>query len=158
MAPKAVMKSAQVVARQPWFPPIGKRIIPPIDKTLYKLSGGRIALMSASGYTGLLLTTTGRKSGKERSVPLLYVAHEGRYYLTGSNWGQQSHPAWTLNLITNPEATLTFRGRSIPVTARLLDGPDREAIWPVLTKTWPNFDVYTDRSGRELRVFEMTPR
>jgi deazaflavin-dependent oxidoreductase (nitroreductase family) len=114
--------------------------------------------MSPSGLTGLLLTTVGRKTGKERSVPLLYVGHEGKYYLTGSNWGQEHHPVWTLNLIANPDATLTVKGKKIPVTARLLEGQERTDMWPVLTKTWPNFDVYTERSGRELRVFELTPR
>lgn len=157
MAPKLMKKSVQFVARQAWFPAVGKRIVPRVDKFLYKVSGGRFGSMSVSGFTGLLLTTVGRKTGKERSVPLLYVGHEGRYYLTGSNWGQATHPAWTVNLIANPAATLTVRGKRIPVTARLLEGADREAIWPVLTTTWPAYDIYTDRSGRELRVFELTP-
>jgi deazaflavin-dependent oxidoreductase (nitroreductase family) len=158
MTPQAVKKTVQFVARQSWFPAIGKRTIPYIDKALYKATRGRFGSMSASGFTGLLLTTTGRKTGKERSVPLLYVGHEGKYYLTGSNWGQQHHPAWSANLIANPEATLTVKGRRIPVTARLLEGVDREAIWPVLTAAWPAYDIYTERSGRELRVFELTPR
>jgi deazaflavin-dependent oxidoreductase (nitroreductase family) len=65
---------------------------------------------------------------------------------------------WTLNLMAHPEATLTIKGKKIPVTARLLEGEERTGIWPVLIETWPNFDVYTERSGRELRVFELTPR
>lgn len=158
MTPKLVKTSAQLIARQPWFPAIGKRTIPYLDKLLYKATRGRIGTMSASGFTGLLLTTTGRKTGKERSAPLLYVAHQGKYYLTGSNWGQQHHPAWTANLMANPQATLTIKGKRIPVTARLLEGKEREAIWPVLTETWPAYDLYTERSGRELRVFELTTR
>jgi deazaflavin-dependent oxidoreductase (nitroreductase family) len=158
MAPKVVQKLVQVVARQAWFPAIGKRVVPRFDKVLYKISGGRFGMMSASGFTGLLLTTTGRKTGKERSVPLLYVGHEGRYYLTGSNWGQATHPAWSANLIANPDAMLTIKGKRIPVTARLLEGEEREQVWPVLTTTWPAYDIYTDRSGRTLRVFELTPR
>jgi deazaflavin-dependent oxidoreductase (nitroreductase family) len=158
MAPKVVKKSVQALARQAWFPAIGKRIVPPIDRLLYKASRGRVGTMSGSGFTGLLLTTVGRKTGKERSVPLLYVGHEGRFYLTGSNWGQATHPAWTVNLIANPEAVITVRGRRIEVVARLLEGEDREAMWPILTTTWPAYDIYTDRSGRELRVFELTRR
>ncbi|NUP50576.1 MAG: nitroreductase family deazaflavin-dependent oxidoreductase [Catenulispora sp.] len=158
MTPKAMKKTVQLIARQSWFPAIGKRTIPQIDKVLYKATRGRVGTMSASGFTGLLLTTTGRKTGKERSVPLLYVRHEGRYYLTGSNWGQQNHPAWSGNLMANPEAMLTIKGARIPVTARLLEGADRDAIWPVLTEIWPAYDIYTERSGRELRVFELTPR
>lgn len=158
MTSTAVKKTVQLVARQSWFPAIGKRTIPYIDKVLYKATRGRVGSMSASGFTGLLLTTTGRKTGKERSVPLLYVGHAGKYYLTGSNWGQQHHPAWTVNLIADPEATLTIKGRRIPVTARLLEGDERDRIWPVLTTTWPAYDIYTERSGRELRVFELTAR
>jgi deazaflavin-dependent oxidoreductase (nitroreductase family) len=158
MTPKTVKKSVQFIARQTWFPAVGRRTIPHLDRFLYKTTRGRVGSMSASGFTGLLLTTVGRKTGKERSVPLLYVGHEGRYYLTGSNWGQEHHPAWTANLIANPEATLTIKGKKIPVTARLLQGDARTAIWPVLTTTWPAYDIYTERSGRELRVFELTPR
>ncbi|MBW8805243.1 MAG: nitroreductase family deazaflavin-dependent oxidoreductase [Catenulisporales bacterium] len=157
MTPKAVKRSVQFIARQSWFPAIGKRTVPYVDKALYKATRGRFGTMSGSGFTGLLLTTIGRKTGKERSVPLLYVGHEGKYYLTGSNWGQKQHPAWSGNLIANPRATLTIKGKKIPVTARLLVGEDREKIWPVLTTTWPAYDIYTERSGRELRVFELTP-
>src|SRR5512139_3558411 len=158
MAPKVVKKSVQYVARQQWFPVVGRRVIPRVDRVLYKVSGGRFGTMSGSGFTGLLLTTVGRKTGKDRSVPLLYVGHEGRYYLTGSNWGRQAHPAWSGNLIANPLATLTVKGERIRVVARLLEGAERERVWPVLTTAWPAYDVYTDRSGRELRVFELTPR
>ena len=157
MAPKVVKNFVQSMARQAWFPAIGKRIVPRIDKVLYAVSGGRFGTMSGSGFTGLLLTTVGRKTGKERSVPLLYVGYEGRYYLTGSNWGQETHPAWTGNLIANPTATVTVKGKKIRVIARLLEGGEREAIWAVLTTTWPAYDIYTERSGRELRVFELTP-
>jgi deazaflavin-dependent oxidoreductase (nitroreductase family) len=158
MTPKALKSTAQTLARQPWFVAVGKHTIPRLDRVLYKVTGGRYGAMSPSGIPGLLLTTVGRKTGKERSVPLLYVEHEGKYYLTGSNWGQEHHPVWTLNLMANPEATLTIKGKKIPVTARLLEGEERTGIWPVLIETWPNFDVYTERSGRELRVFELTPR
>jgi deazaflavin-dependent oxidoreductase (nitroreductase family) len=152
------MKSAQVWRAMTWFPAIGKRVVPPLDKFLHKVSNGRVGMLSPSGYPGLMLTTVGAKTGQEREVPLLYVPHAGKFYLIGSNWGQARHPAWTANLMATPEATLTIRGERIPVTARLLEGEDRERIWPVLTGTWPNFDVYTERSGRELRVFEMARR
>lgn len=157
MKPMGLKRTAQILASQTWFVAVGKHTIPRVDRVLYKVTRGRFGAMSPSGLTGLLLTTIGRKTGKERSVPLLYVGHEGKYYLTGSNWGQEHHPVWTLNLMANPEATLTVKGNKIPVTARLLEGEEREQIWPVLTTTWPNFDVYTERSGRELRVFELTP-
>ena len=113
--------------------------------------------MSASGFTGLLLTTTGRKTGKPRSRSST-VRARGPRLPHRVELGRQAHPAWSANLMANPEATLTIKGKKIPVTARMLQGEEREKIWPVLTSTWPAYDVYTDRSGRELRVFELTPR
>src|ERR1051326_4840175 len=71
MTPKAVKRSVQFIARQSWFPAFGKRTVPYIDKVLYKATRGRVGTMSASGFTGLVLTTVGRKTGKERSVPVL---------------------------------------------------------------------------------------
>ena len=158
MTPKLVKTSAQLIARQPWFPAIGKRTIPYLDKLLYKATRGRIGTMSASGFTGLLLTTTGRKTGKERSAPLLYVAHQGKYYLTGSNWGQQHHPAWTANLIANPDAEVSFKGVTTAVRAHHLTAEEKAEYWPHLVKFWPNYDVYVERSGRDLRVFRLDPR
>jgi deazaflavin-dependent oxidoreductase (nitroreductase family) len=76
----------------------------------------------------------------------------------GSNFGKEKHPAWTANLIANSEAEVSFNAKTTPVTAHLLTAEEKAEAWPRLVKFWPNYDVYTERSGRDLRVFRLDPR
>lgn len=78
--------------------------------------------------------------------------------MVGSNFGREKHPAWTGNLLKNPDAVVGFQGRSVPVTAHLLDDAERKEIWPRLTAVWPVYDRYVERTDRQLRVFRLTPR
>ncbi|MFC7728992.1 nitroreductase family deazaflavin-dependent oxidoreductase [Actinomadura keratinilytica] len=78
--------------------------------------------------------------------------------VVGSNFGRDKHPAWSGNLLKNPEAEVSFRGRTVPVTARLLDDAERAEIWPRLLEVWPVYDRYAGRVTRQLRVFRLTPR
>ncbi len=75
--------------------------------------------------------------------------------MVASNFGRENHPAWSYNLMKNPEALMTFNGSTIPVTAHLLDENQKASVWPELVKTWPPYDRYTERSGRNLRVFRL---
>lgn len=106
----------------------------------------------------LLLTTTGRKSGLPRSNPLMYVERDGSFWVMGSNFGQDHHPAWTSNLLAEPSATVQVGGRTIPVTARLAREDERRDLWPQLTAAYPAFDAYTGWTDRGFRVFELQPR
>lgn len=105
----------------------------------------------------LILTHTGAKSGLERHTPLATLADGASFYITGSNYGGEQHPAWSGNLMKNPTATVTFRGRTIPVTAHLLTEDEKAEIWPKLLTVWPIYDTYVERSGRNLRVFRLDP-
>src|SRR5258708_3542693 len=147
----------QKISGASWFAKVGPKIVPPLDRALHKLSGGRF-LMGQSLVPSMLLTTTGALSGEPRQAPLACMPEaDGGWIVVGSNFGREKHPAWTANLIKNPRAQVSFRGKSIPVTAHLLEGSDREEIWPQLMKVWPVYDKYVERSGRELRVFRLTP-
>ena len=106
----------------------------------------------------LVLTTTGAKSGLQRETPLATMPDGDAFYVVGSNFGREKHPAWTGNLIANPQARVTFRGRTIDVRARQLSDDEKAAVWPKLTKMWPTYDRYVERSGRNLRVFRLEPR
>ena len=68
------------------------------------------------------------------------------------------HPAWTANLMANPDAEVSFKGKSTPVRAHLLTTDEKAQVWPRLVQFWPNYDVYVERSGRDLRVFRLDPR
>lgn len=146
------------VAAAPWFAKVGPRLVPPLDRALHRLSGGRF-LLGQSLVPSLLLTTTGALSGEPRQAPLACMPlEEGGWIVVGSNFGREKHPAWTGNLLKNPAAEVSFRGRRVPVTARLLEGEERTEIWPRLLKVWPVYDRYVQRVDRELRVFRLTPK
>lgn len=139
------------------FAKVGPKIVPPLDRLISKATGGRV-VMSAALVPSLVLKTTGSKSGQPRTSPLATLPDGDSFYVVGSNFGRASHPAWTANLIAHPQAEVVFRGRTIQVTARLLDDAEKRALWPTLTTMWPVYDRYVERSGRDLRVFHLAPR
>ncbi|MBO3752490.1 nitroreductase family deazaflavin-dependent oxidoreductase [Streptosporangiaceae bacterium NEAU-GS5] len=140
------------------FAAIGPKIVPRTDRLIHRLTRGRV-LMGDQLIPHLMLTTIGNKSGQPRDAPLACCPEEsGSILIVGSNFGRGHHPAWTMNLMKHPAATVSFKGRSFPVTATLLTGAEREAVWPALLQVWPVYDRYTEKSGRELRVFRLTPQ
>jgi deazaflavin-dependent oxidoreductase (nitroreductase family) len=139
------------------FMRIGPRIVPHVDRALHRLSHGRV--LTSSGMTpSLVLTTTGAKTGQRRITPLATMPTDGSWYVVGSNFGRANHPAWTANLIAQPDAEVSFHGRSTPVRAHLLTAEEKADVVPEMTRSWPNYDVYAERSGRNLRVFRLDPR
>ncbi len=128
-----------------------------LDKGLYRLSGGRVALMSMTGLPDLTLTVVGRRSGQPRSVPLLGVPHGTGWLVAGSNWGGDAMPAWATNLEAAGEAIVTRRGRDTPMSAWRAHGSERDELWAVMLRTWPNFARYAERTTREIPVFVLTP-
>ena len=146
------------LGRQKWFAATFKGVAPHVDRFLGRVTGGRVFMLAGTGIPTLLLTTTGRKSGQQRTVPLLFSRHDGALVVVGSNWGQQQHPAWALNLLANPEATVALRGKSGPVHARVIEGEERERVWDtLLTKNWPGYENYAERSGRHINIFALEP-
>ena len=152
-----VSKAVQRVASTRVFAATGSKVFPPLDRFINKMTGGRVA-MSQSLVPSLLLTTIGRKSGEPRKTPLATMPVGDDFFVVGSNFGKEHHPAWTANLLANPEATVTFKGDEIPVVAHMLDADEKAKAWPELLKVWPAWANYTERSGRDLRVFRLTPR
>jgi deazaflavin-dependent oxidoreductase (nitroreductase family) len=139
------------------FMRIGPKIVPHVDRALHRLSHGRV--LTSSGMTpSLVLTTIGAKTGQRRTTPLATMPADGSWYVVGSNFGRANHPAWTANLLAQPDAEVSFQGRTTPVRARLLTADEKAAVVPELTGSVPNFNVYSERSGRDLRVFRLEPR
>jgi len=136
---------------------IAPKVMPGIDRTVSKLTGGRL-LPSDLLVPTLILTHTGAKTGLTRQTPLATLADEGVFYVTGSNYGGQNHPAWSGNLMKTPQATVAFRGKTFAVTAHLLTEDEKAAIWPKLLRVWPIYDTYVEISGRSLRVFRLDPQ
>lgn len=106
----------------------------------------------------LLLTTTGSRSGLPRETPLATVPRpDGTYLVVGSNFAQHSHPAWTSNLLANPEASILFHGRRQIVTARLLEAGERKKRWHEALRWYPGWSRYCELTDREFRMFELVP-
>jgi len=82
----------------------------------------------------LVLTTTGRRSGRVRTVVLVYVRDGDRWIVVGSNMGSHGPPAWLLNLQARPDATVTIGGRATQVRAAVASPDERERLWPVVDR------------------------
>jgi len=106
----------------------------------------------------LLLTTTGRKTGKQRTTPLLYVEDDGRYVVIGSVGGAPKHPAWYLNLGGNPAATIQLGRRKLQVTAKTAEPEERARLWARATRMYSGYDGYQAKTGREIPVVILTAR
>lgn len=128
------------------------------DKALQRLSRGRVSILDVAGLPNLTLTVRGRKSGLPRSSPLLAVPRGTRWLIAGSNFGGPSQPVWVVNLEANPDAQISVKGRTQDVRARRLEGEERAAAWAEMVKVWPNYNRYAERTDREIKVFELTPR
>jgi len=124
---------------------------------LYRLSGGRIG-GSLAGSPVLLLTTTGRKSGQQRTAPVVYLADGERQVVIGSNAGHSKTPAWSLNLKANPEAEVEIGRKRRPVRARVAEGEERAELWRRINQQYSGFDDYEARTDREIAVFVLEPR
>ena len=128
------------------------------DKVLQRLTKGQVTVLRVAGLPNLTLTVRGRKSGVPRSTPLLAVPRGEDWLIAGSNFGGPKQPVWVVNLEANPDARITVRGRPTDVTARRLEGEEREQAWADMVRVWPNYDLYAERTDRRIKVFELTPR
>jgi deazaflavin-dependent oxidoreductase (nitroreductase family) len=129
-----------------WFATVFHGVSPVADRFLYRVTKGRVTILSGTGIKTLMLTTTGRKSGEPRTVPLLYSTVDGAWIVVGSNWGQKQTPAWALNLLADPHATVGIHGVST------------ERLWTtVLTRNWPGFEDYAGRADRHINIFALEP-
>lgn len=152
-----VGRATQRVATSTAFRRVAPRILPPLDRALHRVSGGRL-LLARGLLPGLVLTTTGRRSGQPRATPLMCVPEPaGTWLVVGSNFGQADHPAWTANLLADPAADVSYDGVDTPVVATLLEGPERDAAWAAALEVWPPFASYQAAVDRQLRLFRLTP-
>jgi F420H(2)-dependent quinone reductase len=90
----------------------------------------------------LLLLTTGRKSGKERTTPLLFLRDGVNYIMVASNGGTAGNPAWWLNLQKDPEAIVEVGGRTLRVRAEEVKGEEKRRLWTRLVEMYPLYESY----------------
>jgi deazaflavin-dependent oxidoreductase (nitroreductase family) len=104
------------------------------------------------GTTVLILTTTGRRSGEERSTPLIYGTHGDDYVVVASKGGAEDDPAWYLNLSEAPEVTVQVRGDRFKAHARTASSDEKPGLWKMMTERWPAYDEYQHKTTRDIPV------
>jgi deazaflavin-dependent oxidoreductase (nitroreductase family) len=128
------------------------------DQKIEQLSRGRFTLLDVAGLPNIRLTVRGRRTGTPRTIPLLAVPRGDGWLVAGSNWGGPKQPVWVVNLEADPDCQVTVRNQTCDMTARRLEGQERESAWRHMVRTWPNYDKYAERTDRQIKVFELTPR
>jgi deazaflavin-dependent oxidoreductase (nitroreductase family) len=124
---------------------------------VYRETGGERGY-NWRGAEILLLNNTGRRSGQERTTPLIHRTDGDRYVIVASKGGWPANPAWFENLMAHPDTTIEVKDRTIPVHASTADGDERARLWSRMTEVWPAYDEYQQRTEREIPVVVLSPR
>jgi len=130
-----------------------------VDQSLLSASNGRVSIPGTfAGLPIVQLTTTGARTGIERTVPLVGFRDGEEWVLIASNWGREEHPAWYHNLREHPEVALTHDGRTAEYVARVADGDEREAYLDRAGEAYVGYELYRRRSGdRPIPVVVLSP-
>jgi deazaflavin-dependent oxidoreductase (nitroreductase family) len=102
------------------------------------------------GTQTLLLTTTGRKSGEERTTPLIFAPYGDAYIVIASKGGSDEPPAWYVNLSEQPEVEVQVKGDRFKARARTATPEEKPEIWQTMVAEWPAYDEYQQRTSREI--------
>lgn len=138
---------------------LGLRVVHEVDRAmrrLYAATGGRLGHRSL-GWTFLLLTTRGRKTGRAYTHTLVYLRDGERLVVVASNNGTNSHPAWYLNLCADPHVHVRVGRQQGAYLARTASPAERQDLWPRLVAYHPPFRHHQERTEREIPVIILTP-
>jgi deazaflavin-dependent oxidoreductase (nitroreductase family) len=124
------------------------RVLHRLDRSMFRLTRGRATVGSlVSGLPVVMLTTTGARTGRSRTVPLLGLPTPDGLAVIASNWGRASHPAWSANLRANPSASVAIGAHRRRVRAVEAEGERRERIWREGLEVYPGWSQYARRAG-----------
>jgi deazaflavin-dependent oxidoreductase (nitroreductase family) len=142
----AATKSGRV-----FFRPTAHRL----DQLVSRLTGGKRSFAGiAAGLPSVILTTTGAKSGKPRTVALLGIPHPDGVAIVAANYGDRKHPAWYHSLKADPAATVVIEGDTWDANARLAAPGEREEIWAKGVEIYPGLTKEQVWAGdRRIAVF-----
>ncbi len=135
------------------------RIQQPLDTLAYRVTGGRATFSSwLAGVELVMLTTTGARTGRARTLPVLGLRDGDAIVVVASNFGRPRHPAWYHNLRAHPRARVTVAGTSRDVEARELEGADRERHFQLAARIYPGFERYSEWAApRRIPVVRLEP-
>jgi len=148
---------------KPWTPQQEKRGTPFIklmsraNAWAYRRTKGRIGGTFVGGAPVALLSTTGRKSGEVRTVPLIYLAEGDAVVFVASKGGMSKHPLWYLNLTANPDVTVEIKDDRREMVARTATADEKAELWPKLVAIYGEYDTYQARTDREIPVVICEP-
>jgi deazaflavin-dependent oxidoreductase (nitroreductase family) len=110
------------------------------------------------GTTILLLTTVGRRSGQQRTTPLIHRSDGDRWVIVASKGGAPEDPGWFENLQAEPNASIQVLGEEIPVRSSVAEGAERERLWALMREVWPAYDDYQANTERRIPVVVLERR
>jgi F420H(2)-dependent quinone reductase len=146
------------------FTPTQEKILSMVTKPMsrvntwvYRLTGGKVGGRWTYGAPVMLLTMTGRKSGQRRTTPLLYLRDGDSIVTVASKGGSAHHPKWLLNLRANPECEVEVGRERRRMRARIATAEEKQKYWPQLVGIYPDYDVYQQRTDRDIPVVVLTP-
>jgi len=123
---------------------------------VYRATGGK--LFGRMGKSPImLLNTVGRKTGRKRTSPLLYVMDGEDFVIIASKGGAPTHPAWYLNLKANPDATVEVGDRKVRVRAEEVDSEEKVRLWQKMVEMYPTYDDYQRKTKREIPLLILRP-
>jgi deazaflavin-dependent oxidoreductase (nitroreductase family) len=128
-----------------------------LHRTMFSLSGGVVGGRVA-GMPVVMLTTTGRRSGKKRTTMLTSpVADDSRVVLVASYGGDPRHPTWFLNLRDNPDVEIMMKGRRGPMRARVASPDEKNELWPKVVQRYKGYGQYQTRTTRDIPLVILEP-
>ncbi len=123
----------------------------------YRATGGRFLVGPLGASRTVLVDHVGRKSGKHRTTPLLYLPDGDDVVIVASKGGSHKHPAWWLNLREMDETTIQVGSEKRRVTIREANAEERARLWPKLVAIWSDYDRYQQRTEREIPLAILSP-
>ena len=123
-----------------------------LDCTVWGGAKVRSGRASGRSTSAARRTTTGRKTGRPTTTPLIYEQAGDDYVVVASKGGAPAHPGWYRNLAKNPRVEVQVKGDVFPAQARTATGEERERLWKLASQQWPDYDAYQTRTDREIPV------
>lgn len=127
-----------------------------LHRVIYLMTGGMVGRRLVDNDM-LLLTTRGRSTGREHTVPLLYLSDGSSLLLIASFGGRDRHPEWYLNLVTEPSVVVQIGGERRSYLARTATADERETWWPQVVAAYSDYAVYQSRTERQIPVVMLEP-
>lgn len=133
------------------------RVMAAVNTWIFRMSGGRVGAKWTHGEPMLLLTTIGRKSGKPRTVPLVYMSDGERLIVVASRAGMSTDPQWVANVEAHPEVEIEIGAGKRTMRARRGSSEEKAHYWPALCRMNSDYADYQSRTTRDIPILVIEP-